>query len=361
MPANMTHKELGIAVIGSGRMGLRRASLAAAHPAVRFIAVSDQDRERARNLAQKVGAQVYSDDNLEVISRTEVNAVIVSTSEHEHVLPALQAIDLGKPVLIEKPIALTLDDADRILAAASRAGIDLRIGYSRRFKRGYLLAKEQIVQGRLGHIVGANTRAYNSRAHPLQILKRSPQATIVTDAMTYYVDLIVWFLQGNAPVEVVARGQKGVFKAAGYDVDDVTWAIVTFQDGAVVSMGVDFAFPEKYPTFGPNARVEILGTEGVFLIDDDNKDQILYTERGIPHSYVPDHSVNMAFMGSSSSGDWAQGNFWGPVADETRAWFDHLATGRGCSLASGLQARTTLEITLAIEEAVRSHQAVHLL
>lgn len=356
----MQHKELGVAVVGCGRMGRLRASLAAVHPAVSFLGVSDADRSRARGLAEKAGAQFHSDDNLELISRPEVNAVIVSTGEQEHTLPVIQAIELGKSVLVEKPIAMSLEDADRMLGAATRNGRELRVGYSRRFKRAYLLAKEQIVLGRLGQIVGANLRAYNSRAQSLQILERTPDATPVTFGMTYYVDLICWFLQGNPAVEVIARAQKGVFQAAGYKADDVTSAILTFADGAVVNLGVDYALPEKYPTFGANSRVEILGTEGVVLIDDDSKDQIVYTDRGIPHSYVPGHSLNAAFMSSTASGDWAQGDFWGPLADETRSWLDHLSTARPCSLTTAEEARKTLEITLAIEQAVRSKKPVSL-
>jgi predicted dehydrogenase len=226
-------RELGVAVIGSGRIGTLRASLAAVHPAVRFLAVSDLDSSRAEALAKKVGAQFFSGDNLEVISRPEVNAVIVSTSEHEHALPVLQALERGKSVLVEKPLALRLKDAEQIAAAASRTGGDLRVGYSRRFKRRYALAKEQIVQGRLGAIVGATGRVYNSRSLPFQIFKRSPQATPVMDSLTYYVDLVCWFLEGNRPVEVLARGQRGVFQAAGYPVDDVTWAIVTDRKSVV--------------------------------------------------------------------------------------------------------------------------------
>lgn len=356
----MQHKELGVAVVGCGRMGRLRASLAAVHPAVSFLAVSDADSSRARVVAETVGAQFHSDDNLKAISRPEVDAVIVSTSEHEHTAPVLQAIELRKAVLVEKPIALSLEHADRMLTAAARTGVDFRVGYSRRFKRSYLLGKEQIQLGRLGQIVGGTLRAYNSRAQTLQILARSPDATPVTFAMTYYVDLICWFLQGNPVVEVVGRGQKGVFKAAGYQADDVTWAILTFADGAVVNLGVDYALPENYPTFGANSRVEILGTEGVVLIDDDNKDQIVYTDRGIPHSYVPGHSLNVAFMSSTASGDWAQGDFWGPLADETRSWLDHLSTNRPCVVATAEESRRTLEITLAIEQAVRSKKAVSL-
>ena len=159
---------------------------------------------------------------------------------------------------------------------------------------------------------------------------------------------------------MTARGQKGVLRAAGYRADDVTWAIITFADGAVVNLGVDYALPANYPTFGAVSRVEILGTEGVILIDDDSKDQIVFSERGIPHSYVPGHSLNVAFMSSTASGDWAQGDYWGPLGDETRSWLDHLVTGRLCSLTTAEEARRTLAVTLAVEEAARSGKTVRL-
>jgi len=115
-------------------------------------------------------------------------------------------------VLVEKPIALSIEDANKMIAAAQQAGVELRVGYSQRFKRSYLLGKEQILQGRLGQITGGMARVYNTKAQAFQILKRSPNATPVLDVLTYYVDLICWFLEGNAPVEVVARAQKGYFK-----------------------------------------------------------------------------------------------------------------------------------------------------
>src|SRR5437870_7307905 len=190
-------KQLGIAVIGAGRIGSLRAQLAAGYPAVNFIAICDADAARARELAQKIGAQFHSSDNLEVISRPEVAAVIVSTSEGEHVLPVMQALERGKAVLVEKPLALTLSEADGILAAAEKRGANLRVGYSRRYKDRYLIAKEQVMRGRVGRIVGASARVFNSRSQALAMLQRNPGATPVVDALTYYVDLVNWLLEGT--------------------------------------------------------------------------------------------------------------------------------------------------------------------
>ncbi|HLQ00828.1 MAG TPA: Gfo/Idh/MocA family oxidoreductase, partial [Burkholderiales bacterium] len=244
--------------------------------------------------------------------------------------------------------------------AAEKRKASLRVGYSRRYKDRYLIAKEQVIQGRVGRIVGASARVFNSRSQAFAMLERNPGATPVVDALTYYVDLLNWLLEGAHVTEVFARGQKGVLKAAGHDTDDVNWAILTYSDGTVANLGVSYALPEKYPALGHAARVEVLGTEGVMILDDDHTDQLMYTEKGVPHVYLPDHSVNMVFLQSGTPGDWALGEFRGPIANETRAWLDHLALGKPCALATAREARHALEVTLAIERSAASGRPVAL-
>ena len=356
----MEGKSIGLAIVGAGRIGTLRARLAAAHPAVRYIAVADQDASKAQALAKTVGAHYHSTDNDDVISRPDVTAVVISTAEGEHVEPLVKAIERGKRVLVEKPLALTLADADRVLRAIEKSGADVRVGYSRRYKERYLIAKEQIVQGRIGKPVGGAARVFNSRSQALAMLQRNPHATPVVDALTYYVDLMSWLFEGRRLAEVYARGQMGVLRAAGHEVADVSYAILTYDDGTVVNLGVSYALPAKYPALGHAARVEVLGTEGVMILDDDHTDQLMYTEKGIPHVYLPDHTVNMVFLQSGTPGDWALGEFYGPIANETRAWLDYLCMGRPCVLATPQEARANLEATLAIEHSVATGRPVTL-
>ena len=355
-----TRKELGVAVIGSGRIGTLRATMAAAHPAVRYLAVSDRDPARAKALAERVGAQFHAGSNYEAIARPEVNAVIVSTLEIEHSEPVMQALELGKPVLVEKPIAIKVEEADRLIAAAAGSKGSLHVGYSRRFKKRYLLAKEQIVQGRLGRITGTAARVYNSRSQAMQTLKRMPADSNPVSGLTYYIDLLNWLLEGNGVVEVVARGQRGVIQESGYGAPDVVGVLLTYADGAISNLGVSYALPPQYPALGHAARVEILGTDGVMLLDDDHTDQLMYSEQGADHVYIPGHRANMVFLGSGTPGDWALGDFHGPVATESRNWLDHLSMGRPCFLATAQDARRVVEITMAIERSLRTRRAVEL-
>ena len=332
--------------------------MAVNHAAVGFLAVSDRESEKASDVAKTVGAQFHSTDHEQVIRRPEVSAVIVSTSEDQHLDATLCALELGKPVLVEKPIAMRIDDADRMIAAARASGTSLRVGYSRRYLPRYIAIKEQIIQGRLGRIVAGNARVYNSRAQLFEILKRCPTATPVVDILTYYVDLMLWCLADNPVREVIARGQAGVIKSAGYAIDDVTWAIATFEDGAVANLGVCYALPAKFPSFGQADRFELIGTDGVVISDHDHKDELMVSEGGVPHFYVPGHTVETVFLNSATPGEWALGQFWGPLANETRAWLDHLASDVPCHLTTPEEARHNLEIVFAIEESARSGKPV---
>ena len=117
--SGLQRKDIGLAVIGAGRIGSMRARLASAHAGVRFIRIADTNEVAAKALAEKCGASVTSADSLEIISNPAINTVIVATGEHQHVERVLQALQLGKHVLVEKPIALKLEDADQMIAAAA--------------------------------------------------------------------------------------------------------------------------------------------------------------------------------------------------------------------------------------------------
>jgi predicted dehydrogenase len=225
-----------------------------------------------------------------------------------------------------------------------------------RYAQRYAVGKQQLEDGRIGDLVGGLGRTYDTRAVGLAILARSPDATAVMDILTYIVDIICWYSKAN-PVEVVARSHGTILRSAGHDVDDVVWAIVSFDDGSVYDLGVSYALPAGYPIAGLSSRIELIGTEGVLMIDEDHGDQILFSEQGYSNAYV-DQQLNLAFLGSRTSGEWALGTMFGRVADETRAWLDYLVNGAACHVATAEEARQTLAVTLAIDEAARTGRPV---
>lgn len=351
----------GLVIVGAGRMGRHRARLAAQHAAVERIAIVDIDPDRARLVADEVGATVVTDSAEELLADPSYGAAVISTPESAHVAPTLAALASGKHVLVEKPLATELADAEALVAAAQASSGTLHVGYSQRFRREFFIAKEAIRDGRIGRISSLNLRVYNSRAQAFAILKREPGITPVVDVLTYWVDVACWFNGDDEPVEVIARGSGSVFTEAGYPhIQDATWALLTFRSGTVANLGICYSLPADYPTLGQNPRVEVLGSDGVILMDGDQRSHVLHSAEGLPHPYVPGHKLHTAFLGTTSSGDWALDRMFGPIADETRTWLDFVAGGSDAGLARPDEALRCLRVTLAMEESSREGTVVRL-
>jgi len=156
-------KKIGLAIVGAGRVGLIRGEVAARHPEVEWIGIAEKNPDRAKLVGDKIAADFVTSDFHELLKRPEVNAAIVSTDEHLHVGPVLAAVERGIPLLVEKPLATQLAESQRVLDAIERAKVDAVIGYTQRFRRRWLVAKEKVRTGALGDVTMVTSRAFMNR------------------------------------------------------------------------------------------------------------------------------------------------------------------------------------------------------
>src|SRR5919201_6100904 len=161
--ARRAPKRIGLAIVGAGRVGLFRGEVAARHAAVDWIGVADLKPDRAKLVGDKCKAEFVTGDYRELLRRPEVTAAIIATDEHLHVDPILAAVERRLALLIEKPLATELAESERVLAAIQAAGVDAVVGYTQRFRRRFLTAKEKISTGQLGEITLVTTRAFMNR------------------------------------------------------------------------------------------------------------------------------------------------------------------------------------------------------
>ncbi len=140
---------VAVALVGCGFIAQHHAAAYAADPRARLVAVCDVDPERARTFAARFGARAYP-DLAAILAAEAVELVDVCTPQHQHVEPALTAIATGRHVFVEKPLALDLADAERLVRAARERGVRLATNFNRRFSRPYRLAHEYQAAGRLG-------------------------------------------------------------------------------------------------------------------------------------------------------------------------------------------------------------------
>src|SRR5437868_2067130 len=201
-------KRIGLAIVGAGRVGLFRGEVAARHPAVEWIGVADLKADRAKLVGDKCKAEFVTGDFRELLAQPEVTAAIISTDEHLHVEPILAAVERKLALMIEKPLATELAESERVLQAVQEAKVDAVVGYTQRFRRRWLAAKEKVRTGALGDVTLVTSRAFMNRLVALDNYKRTSDASKISPMVisgTHALDIVMWMMEAKKPVEIYAR------------------------------------------------------------------------------------------------------------------------------------------------------------
>jgi predicted dehydrogenase len=208
--------KLRAAVIGAGYFGRLHASKLAAHPEVELVAVADPDATRARSVARESGCRAVGGLD-ELAGSIDIASVAVPTELHHAVARPL--IDAGVHVLIEKPIARTLEQADDLVRRAAERGAVLAVGHQERFNPAYVALRAE--PGRALFIEAERLTEFRGRGTDVDI---------VLDLMIHDLDLVLSFL-GEEPVHVSACGFS-VFT----DALDIANARLDFASGCVANI-----------------------------------------------------------------------------------------------------------------------------
>jgi predicted dehydrogenase len=355
-------KRLGLAIIGAGRVGLIRGELAARHPQVGWIGLAEKNPERGEIVREKCGADCVTTDYRELLNRPEVNAVVVSTDEHLHVDPVLLAAERNLPMLIEKPLATDLAESATTLAAIEKSGVDAVIGYTQRFRRRWLVAKEKVSSGALGEVTMVTSRAFMNRLVAIDNYKRSDNRSEVTPMVisgTHALDVVMWLMEAKKPVEVYARSVNKALGPTWQGVDGTGYTI-SFDDGAIYHGVISWALPEVWPGAVYSLEVGAVGTEGVLTIDDTHRDIVLATNLIQAEGYAPDKRRHVDFLTSYPVGDMALGELRGPMREETNSWLNRVSMGVTTQHATAREGHNRLMLTKAIDLSARLKRPVKL-
>src|SRR5262245_35547589 len=182
---------------------------------VDFIGLCDLKADRLELVQSKARADFATTDFRELLKRPEITAAIISTDEHLHVEPILAACERGISLLIEKPLATELAESERVLKAIQKAKVDAVVGYTQRFRRRWLAAKEKVRTGSLGDVTLVTSRAFMNRLVALDNYKRTSDPARISPMVisgTHALDIVMWLMEAKKPVELWARS---VDKALG--------------------------------------------------------------------------------------------------------------------------------------------------
>jgi myo-inositol 2-dehydrogenase/D-chiro-inositol 1-dehydrogenase len=355
-------ERIGLAIVGAGRVGLFRGQVAARHGLVDWIGIAEKNLDRAQVVAADVEADFVTSDHRELLKRPEVTAAIIATDEHLHFDPVMSAIERGLPVLVEKPLATKLSDSFGVLKAIEQSGVDAVVGYTQRFRRRWLAAKEKVRTGALGDVTLVTSRAFMNRLVAIDNYQRSNAPETISPLVisgTHALDIVMWYLEAKTPVEVYARSVDKVLGPL-YGGIDATAGMIIFSDDTVYHLNISWALPVTWPAAVYSLEVGIVGTDGVLTIDDTHRDIVLAVSAPQSEGYAPDKKRLVDFMGSYPPGDIALGELRGPMREETESWLNRVALGVPTQHATAREAHNRLMLTKALDLSAKRRQPVSL-
>lgn len=358
-------KKIGLAIIGCGTIGRIRAELARAYPGVGWIGLCDVKSDLGKALERDVEADFFTTDYRELLARPEVTATIIATDENFHFDPTMLAIAQGHSLFIEKPLATDARQSAKILAAIEEAGVDAVVGYTQRFRRRFLAVKERLITGQIGDVHTVVTRAFMNRMVPIATVRRTQDRATLTPMVvsgTHSLDMSMWLMEGKTPVSVYARSTDKVLGEWG--TKDSTLGIFTMDDGSIFSMNISWSLPEVWPGAVYGIEIGIVGSQGIIDIEDTHRDLVMATNIAQGAGYAPEGykapARHVDFLTSYPPGDLHDGQLWGPMREETNAWYQRLYTGQRTPHATAQDGHRNLMLTMAMDLSAKRGQPVNL-
>lgn len=278
-------EKLRVGVIGLGAFGERHIQAYQGLPYVEVVAVASRSVERARQVSEQYDIPRWWGSYQPLIDDPSIQAVSVATAETDHREPVVAALEAGKHVLVEKPIASTLEDALAMTEAARRTGKILMLGHLLRFETKYAALKHAIASGGLGRLVAVSARRNRRRE---QIANYDRVHPVLTTGI-HDIDIMLWFTGDRVrqvrAIDRLARRDDG---AHGL------WALLEFESGIVGMLETVWLLPASAGLATDDA-FEAIGLEGTAKIQFDHPSLQLW---GTDQVLVPDTSYDPLIHGS---------------------------------------------------------------
>jgi len=267
---------LRIGIIGAGVVAAKHANAYRQNPHCQIVAVSEVLPDKGQAFAQSYGAEFYEDYH-ELLTRAAVDAVSICLPHHLHHQAALAAAKARAHILLEKPISITLQEADEIIEICARCGVKLMIGFVHRFHGEILEAKRLIHDGHIGQPATAldSICTLGGQHPPAWIWRREfAGGGVLMYGGIHSVDRLRWLI-GSEVIEVYARKLTYCNEA---DVEDGLTAVLQFKSGAIASLF------ENSPSYGkPGGWItEIYGNLGAIRIK--TGECLEYTSTGLQYT-----------------------------------------------------------------------------
>lgn len=335
--------KIRVGIIGAGVWGKTHAFLYREHPGVEIVAVCDMDRARADAFAAEFSIPRSFGSHTQMISECALDAVSIVTPDFAHAQVACDCANAGLDMLIEKPLATTYEDVERIVEAVRKNRVRVMVDLHNRWNPPFAIAKESLDKGELGEPRSAYFRLNDQMWVATDMLSWAAKSSILWFLGSHAVDTVRWFFNDEID-SVFAVSTAGVLKSKGVDTEDVFQSILKFKKGGIATLENGWITPNSSPCVN-DIKFNITGDKGMINLDLSNNQMIeRFTEKKADH---PDILVQ----------HFIHGKAMGFAYESIRHFIDKLVSG-GEFLVSLEDAANVSFVILAIMESAKTGKPV---
>ena len=338
-------------ITGSGYMARTHAeSILRLGSAGKLVAI--WGGSRAPELAARFG--VDCEATVEALAkRADIDAIVVTTPQQVHARDTLLALEAGKHVLVEKPMATTLSDCDRMVDAAARRGLVLAVGYTLRFRVNAPRAKELIAAGAIGRVLTMHYSMIrrmddNFGGNKLAWMNAPEAVGFVLDGLPHGIDMIRWLTSAEART---VAGFSRTF-LPGRPVEDSTVGVIELSNGAICSVNVTNAAAGPYP--GEEARLSMIGSAGIIDLN------------AFGDMHLSDRAEGWRVISSQPPVPFADPDAAFTAVERMQAFWDQMKSfvdginGKPMQMGTGADGRAGVAVSLALLASSREHRLITL-
>jgi len=288
----MKTKRVRVGVVGAGIWGRMHIRAYLQHASADLVGICDRDALRAADTATEFGIPRYF-TNVDELLDEGLDGISVATPDAAHAEIAVQAASRGVHVLVEKPLATTIVDCERMIAAACANGVHLMVDWHNRWNPAYYAAWQAIRSGELGDITYIYYRLSDTIYVPTKMLPWAGESSVMHFLGSHSLDTTCWFVAAR-PTRIFCRRKEGILTGRGIPTADMYLTMVDFANGATVVIENSWVLPQSSPSLIDH-KCEIIGTDGAIYLDLTHGQTLAkYTAKtpgGFPDASFPDMFV----------------------------------------------------------------------
>lgn len=340
---------IGYGIVGVGIWGQIHVRSLLSDPKANLVAICDINKDNAKAIAKKYGIPKYYTSYEEMLKDSEIEAVSIATPDYAHGEPALAVVQSGRHLLVEKPMAMTVEESIDIIKEGKNKGVKVMVDLHNRWSPPFFNAHQSLQNGDLGILKYIYFRLSDTMYVPLEYISWGNKSSALWFLGPHGIDTVRWLFNDEVE-EVFAVARRGVLTSKGIDTPDFFALILQFRNGGIANLEHSWIVSPSSPSIF-DLKCSLQASEGTIFIDTSHNRMIEKYTNDVGQNWgqipYPDTTLDLFIHGRQLG-----------FATESIHHFVDCLWNEKEPMVTGIDGLRSTEVIVAAEESIKTNKSV---